>query len=217
MDTKILVKALFMSIIIGLPVTTYSAPEILLTEKTLYSPDSAAIFYKSGNKLASNGYHSLSFELYTGNVFVNNSNAHWWVWLDGRTYKANKPYTSYLNGRGLAIGPSPNCSSIGFEHFGGPTGGENVLPDRCADSAFEGTNGKLKDFTWYKFGIAVDSTSVSYNVWERNAHGNYVFKYSDNVVMIDTGLWNQSDVAMGLAFDPSPSMWQVKNVIVDFH
>ena len=63
---------------------------------------------------------TVSFKFYTGDLWINNPQAHLWLLTDGHM-AYGQAYGS-LHGRGIIMGHTPHCKGIGFEKFGGNPG-----------------------------------------------------------------------------------------------
>ena len=102
-----------------------------------------------------------------------------------------------FNGRGIAIGPTPTCDEVSFEHFGGTTGLQNEHPGGCG---FIG----LADYTTYHIRIHASKTHVAY--WIYSKEGKLLD--SQSTYMPDV-LYRQSTISLGVAFDYEESTYTI--------
>ena len=78
------------------------------------SPTSAPLIHRV--EPVSNLVKTVTFKLYTGDLWIHNPKSHIWVMMDG--LMDSRKQTFLLKGRGITIGHSPLGMGIGFEHFG---------------------------------------------------------------------------------------------------
>lgn len=87
---------------------------ILQTKLDITSPTSCPVIHRVNEP--SNLIKTVSFRLWTGDLWERNPESHIYVMVDGWV-KPGDPRTS-LQGRGITIGHAPQGTGIGFEHFG---------------------------------------------------------------------------------------------------
>ena len=97
------------------------------------SPTSAPLIHRT-NQLT-DAAKTVSFKIYTGDLWENNPQAHLYMLTDGYI-TPGEPFGS-LQGRGIIMGHTPNCKGIGFEQFGvNPGFAEGCIPMEFQANSF---------------------------------------------------------------------------------
>ncbi|MBW1672112.1 MAG: hypothetical protein JRJ45_00450 [Deltaproteobacteria bacterium] len=142
-------------------------------------------------------YKTITFKLYTGDLWVANPNAHLYVMTDGYI-KPGDPQQS-LQGRGICIGHTSKCTGVSFEHFGAEI--FDVGP--CRNIAFRPNE-------FYDFQIDTNKKGVTWQCYGPDYIELAVF-FSNTFAFQDT--YPSFDTVIGVAGDKRSSTYGLFNVI----
>jgi hypothetical protein len=154
------------------------------------SPTTAPLTHRVNEKSSSEKI--VSFKLYTGDLWVQNPDAHIWVITDG--FIAISPPQKSLKGRGITIGYTNHCNGVGFELFGWNSG----YPGQCLPVAF-----LPNDF--YDFRVHTVPKSITVFVEGPGIDESISFNFEKNMPSYDT--------VVGVAGDTQSATYGFFNVV----